>query len=145
MKALFLAMGLGVPAMTLAMGVAIADSGEEARTRALNLEQAQAAKIQTVAITQSPATPAPDMKPLNQVESLPDMVANARVTDLHGKVVGAVQKVEIQNGRALRVDIALLGSANLVTLDAASLRYDAASNVVATGESVAQLMARTQT
>lgn len=145
MKALFVAMGLGVPAMTFAMGVAIAGSGEEARTRALNLEQARAAAMQTVALTPSPATPTPEMKPLNQVENLPDIVVTARVTDLHGKVVGAVQKIETQNGRAVRVDIALLGSANLVTLDAASLRYDAASNIVATGESVAQLMARTQT
>jgi hypothetical protein len=34
-----------------------------------------------------------------------------------------------------------MGSANTVALDAGSVRYDAASNVVATSESVSQLLA----
>jgi len=147
MKAIFLAMGAGVPALTLAMGIAIAGShSEEARTRDLNPAQGEAARTRMAAVADAPAVTVPTATaPLSQIENVPERVATARVTDAHGKVVGAVQKVEIQNGRPTKVDIALLGSANLITLDAATLRYDAASNIVATDETVAQLMARAQT
>lgn len=83
--------------------------------------------------------------PLNQVSDPPDRVATARVTDLHGKVIGAVQKVELRDGKPTHLDIALLSSGNTVTLDAASVRYDAGANVVAVTESAGQLMARPQT
>jgi hypothetical protein len=83
--------------------------------------------------------------PLSQVTDPPDRVATARVTDADGKVIGAVQKVELRDGRPFRLDIALLGSENTVMLDAAAARYDAGANVVATTESVSQLMARPQT
>ena len=91
------------------------------------------------------AAPAPSltaMVPLNQVENVPERVATARVTDADGTVIGAVQKVEIENGKPTRLDIVLLGSENTIALDAASVRYDAASNVVATSENVSQLLAR---
>jgi hypothetical protein len=83
--------------------------------------------------------------PLSQVTDPPDRVATARVTDAHGRVIGAVQKVELRDGKPTHLDIALLGSENTVTLDAASVRYDAGTNVVALTEGAGQLMARPQT
>jgi hypothetical protein len=56
-----------------------------------------------------------------------------------------VQKVELRDGKPTHLDIALLGSENTVTLDAASVRYDAGTNVVALTEGAGQLMARPQT
>jgi hypothetical protein len=91
------------------------------------------------------AAPAPSltgMVPLNQVENVPERVATARVTNADGTVIGAVQKVEIENGKPTRLDIVLLGSENPIALDAGSVRYDAANNVVATSENVSQLLAR---
>lgn len=131
MKLVLVAMAAGVPALTLAMGMAIAGSANEAAT------------VQVAATVPTMDVPTA-LTPLNQVENVPERVATARVTDLHGRVVGAVQKVSMQHGMPVRVEIALLASANLITLDAATLRYDAATNIVATGQSVAQLMARTQ-
>ena len=80
--------------------------------------------------------------PLNSVANPPDRVANARVTDADGTVIGAVQKVELRNGRPTRLDVALLGSENTVSLDAATVRYDASTNIVDAGQSARQLMAR---
>ena len=80
--------------------------------------------------------------PLNQVQNVPDRVANARVTDADGTVIGAVQRVELRNGKPTRLDIALLGSENTVTLDASTVRYDADTNVVASSENAGQLQAR---
>src|SRR3569833_2068345 len=80
--------------------------------------------------------------PLNQVQNVPDRVANARVTDADGTVIGAVQKVELRNGKPTRLDIALLGSENMVTLDASTVRYDADNNVVSSSENAGQLQAR---
>jgi hypothetical protein len=79
--------------------------------------------------------------PLNQVDNPPDRVATARVTDADGTVIGAVQKVELRNGKPTHVDVALLGSDNTVTLDAATVRYDSGTNVVDAGQSASQLMA----
>ncbi len=138
MNAVLVAMGAGAPALMLAMGVAIAGSASK--------PAGEEAYIHMAAVTETPAIEVPvALTPLNQVSNAPERVATARVTDMHGKVVGAVQRVEIQNGLPVQVDIALLGSANLIRLDAATLRYDAATNIVATGQSMAQLMARTQT
>jgi hypothetical protein len=80
--------------------------------------------------------------PLSQVADPPERVATARVTDADGKVIGAVQKVELRDGRPIRLGIALLGSETMVMLDASAVRYDAGTNVVATTEGVSQLMAR---
>lgn len=90
----------------------------------------------------SPLMPISTPVPLNQVDNVPDRVATARVTDADGTVIGAVQKVELRNGKPTRLDIALLGSENTVTVDASTVRYDAATNVVATTESASQLAAR---
>lgn len=83
----------------------------------------------------------PDL-PLNQIGYVPDILATARVTDPQGRVIGAVQKVEIQNGRAKRVEIALLGNLNPIMIDARDLRYDAEQNIVTTDQNVMQLQAR---
>jgi hypothetical protein len=80
--------------------------------------------------------------PLNQVDNPPDRVATARVTDADGTVIGAVQKVELRDGKPTRLDVALLGSENTVTLDAATVRYDAGTNVVDAGQSAGELLAR---
>ena len=90
----------------------------------------------------TPAQPTTEPVRLSQVIDPPERVAVARVTDAAGKVIGAVQKVELRDGRPVRLGIALLGSETVVTLDAATVRYDAGANVVATTESVGQLMAR---
>jgi len=80
--------------------------------------------------------------PLNQVDNVPDRVATARVTDADGTVIGAVQKVELRDGKPTRLDVALLGSGNTVTLDASTVRYDTGNNVVDAGQSASQLAAR---
>ena len=68
---------------------------------------------------------------LNSLPNPPDKIATARVVDDKGTVVGAVQKVEMdQSGKPIRVDIALLGSDQIVALDSARLSYDASNNVV---------------
>jgi hypothetical protein len=143
MKVLALATGViifGMPVFS--MQAAMAAPQEQAQTRALNLQQSQLARAPSI----HPAEPALSasliaMVPLDQVENVPERVATARVTDADGRVIGAVQKVEIQNGRPTRIDIALMGSANTVVLNAGNVRYDAANNVVATSESVSRLLA----
>jgi len=82
--------------------------------------------------------------PLSQIDNAGTRVEVARVIDADGTVIGAVQRVELQGGRPARLDVALLGSENTVSLDAATLRYDAGRNLVSTGQSIGQLMARPQ-
>jgi hypothetical protein len=90
------------------------------------------------------AAPSPTamVVPLNRVENMPERVTATRVTEADGRVIGAVQKVEIENGKPSRIDIALMGSGNTIALEAGSVRYDAANNVVATSKAVSQLLAR---
>src|SRR4051812_27043709 len=110
----------------LAAGAATAAPREQGRTGNLQPPLRMAAAAPMPSLTA--------MVPLNQVENVPERVATARVTDADGTVIGAVQKVKIENGNPTRLDIVLLGSENTIALDAASVRYDAASNVVATSE-----------
>ena len=116
MKLLFLAMS--TPALMLALGLAISSTPSAA--------QAEASQA----------------SPLNEFGNVPEIVATARVTDMQGKVIGTVQKVETRNGRPARVEIVLLGNPNPVLVDAAILRYDPANNIVTIAETVAQLLAR---
>jgi len=68
---------------------------------------------------------------LNSLSSPPDKIATARVVDDKGAIVGAVQKVELgAGGNPTQVEIALLGSDRVVTLDSRQLSYDEANNVV---------------
>ena len=78
---------------------------------------------------------------LSQANDPPERIAMARVTDAAGIVIGTVQTLEVRDGKPARLDVALLGSENSVSLDAATVRYDAASNVVAASQSAGQLMA----
>ena len=148
MKALALAKVLATGVAVISAGgatAAMADNSaqEQAATRALNLEQSAKSPLQMPQMADAvPAAPLTAMVPLNQVDSVPEQVATARVTDPDGKMIGAVQKVEIENGRAIKVDIALIGAESVIALDAGSLRYNAAANVVATSETATQLMAR---
>lgn len=80
--------------------------------------------------------------PLSQVDNPPDRVADAAVTDVDGTVIGMVRKVELRDGKPTRLDVALLGSENTVTLDAATVRYDSGANIVDAGQSAGQLLAR---
>ena len=123
MKILFLAMS--TPALMLALGLTISSTPSAAQGEASQME-----------------APSTETAPLNQIGNIPEIVATARVTDLQGKVIGTVQMVEIRNGRPARIEIALLGNPNAISVDAATLRYDAANNVVTTGETAAQLLAR---
>jgi hypothetical protein len=93
------------------------------------------------------ATPADSVvtpAPLSQSNDPSDRVAGARVTDPDGKAVGAVQKVELRDGMPARLDIALLGSERIVTIDASTVRYDASTNVVTASQGAGQLLARPQ-
>ncbi len=89
-----------------------------------------------------PERPLTAPAPLAQTGALPDRVAAARVADPDGRVIGAVQRVELLDGKPVRLEVALLGSETVVTLDAATLRYDAASNVVTASQGASQLLAR---
>jgi hypothetical protein len=75
----------------------------------------------------------PDIAPiaLNSLANPPDKIATARVVDDKGTTVGAVQKVEMdQGGKPLRVEIALLGANRVVVLPSSRLSYDQPNNVV---------------
>ena len=137
MKLLALATGVAI----FSFQVAIAATPQE-QAATLNLQQSQLPSVARVQLAEAaPSASLTAMVPLNQVENVPERVATARVTDADGRVIGTVQKVEIQNGRPTKIDIALMGSANTVALDAGNVRYDAANNVVATSESASQLLA----
>jgi hypothetical protein len=90
------------------------------------------------ALTSSIVTPAP----LSQMTEPGERIAGARVTDPDGNMIGAVQKVELRDGKPVRIAIALLVSENTVTLDASTLRYDAGSNLIAASQGAAQLLAQ---
>lgn len=68
---------------------------------------------------------------LNSMTSPPDKIATAKVLDQQGAPVGTVQKVELDaGGKPVKVDIALMGSDRIISLDAARLSYDAGANLV---------------
>lgn len=68
---------------------------------------------------------------LNSLPNPPDKIATAQVVDDKGTTVGAVQKVEMdQGGKPLRVEIALLGANRVVVLPSSRLSYDQPNNVV---------------
>ena len=133
---------LAIGALLLELSAAPGMAQEQAAIRALNLQQAQLARAPMAVADAAPSGSPTAMVPLNQVETVPERVATARVTDADGRVIGAVQKVEIANGKPSKIDIALLGSGDTIALEAGSVRYDAANNVVATSESVSRLLAR---
>jgi hypothetical protein len=79
--------------------------------------------------------PQPTMAPmaLNSFSNPPDKVATARVVDQKGIVIGSVQKVDVAaGGKPTAVEIALLGTNQIVSLDAKAVSYDATNNVLMT-------------
>jgi hypothetical protein len=77
---------------------------------------------------------------LNSLASPPPEIASAAVVDDKGAVIGAVQKVDLdQAGKPTRVEIALLGSERIVALNSAELSYDQSHNVVTAGLDKSQI------
>lgn len=155
-------------AATPALAAASSQAEREA-TRQLNLQASQAAQVATArvlpqpsdasqpgappaaapsAAVQTAAVTAPDTAPaepatLSAVSNPPAKIATANVLDASGKTIGAVQKVEVTaTGTPTRVTVALVGKQEkVVTLDAATVHYDAARNEITTALSDAQIRA----
>lgn len=83
-------------------------------------------------VAQSDAAPAMAPMALNSMSNPPDKIATARVVDDKGATIGAVQKVDIAGGKPSDVQIALLGTRQIVVLDAGKLSYDVSNNVLTT-------------
>jgi hypothetical protein len=86
----------------------------------------------TPRVSISASGPEPALAPmaLNSFTNPPDKVATARVVDSKGITIGAVQKVDIDGGKPSRVEVALLGSNQIISLDARSVSYDETNNVL---------------
>ncbi len=71
---------------------------------------------------------------LSAISNPPSKIATANVLDSSGRIVGAVQKVEVSpQGQPTRVSVALIGKGErMVVLDADAVRYDVAKNEIAT-------------
>ncbi|MDB5734694.1 MAG: hypothetical protein JWP16_1041 [Alphaproteobacteria bacterium] len=130
-------------------------------TRQLNLQASQnAAPAQPVAqqapdmvAMNAPPSAAPTMSVqtaaidsgtmLSAMTNPPSKIATANVRDSSGKIVGAVQKVEVNpQGQPTRVSVALIGKAEkTVVLDAGAVRYDMAKNEITTEASGDQIKA----
>jgi hypothetical protein len=68
---------------------------------------------------------------LNSLPNPPTTLATANVADAKGTIVGAVRKVVMDgNDKPVTVDVALLGSQDVVAVDAAKFNYDQAHNVL---------------
>jgi hypothetical protein len=80
--------------------------------------------------------------PLSTVVNPPEKIADASIADESGKIVGAMQRVNLANGKPTSAEIALLGAQDhLVIVDAAQMTYDPASNIVTVQASPAELKA----
>jgi len=88
------------------------------------------------------ATPAfAALVPLSSIENPPLTIANANVRDTNGRVIGAVQRVDLNTqGMPAKVSVALLGRNEKVqVLDASRVAYDAERNAIITDSSRKQL------
>jgi sporulation protein YlmC with PRC-barrel domain len=127
-------------------------------TRQLNLQAAQnaapsqaqpAPTSEATLAMNAPPSAAPTMPvqtaaigadtPLSAMNNPPSKIATANVLDSSGKIVGAVQKVEVNpQGQPTKVSVALIGKdERMVVLDAGAVRYDVAKNEItaqATGD-----------
>lgn len=78
--------------------------------------------------------PVPSSSGIIALNSLPDpptTLATAKVVDVQGIIVGAVQKVVMDtSGKPQAVEVALLGSGAVVKMDAAKFNYDQGHNVL---------------
>ena len=80
---------------------------------------------------------------LSTINHPPMQIGTANVVDVNGRVVGAVQRVEVTpDGKPSHVAVALLSNQDkLLVLDASKLRYDADTNQIMAEASSAQLAA----
>jgi hypothetical protein len=88
------------------------------------------------------ATPAfAALVPLSSINNPPLTIGNANVRDTSGRVIGAVQRVDLTTqGAPAKVSVALLGPDEKVTvLDAGRVAYDASRNEIITDSSRGQL------
>jgi lipoprotein-anchoring transpeptidase ErfK/SrfK len=152
-------------AMVLLATPAIAGRASKAEieaTRQLNLQAAQAAAPSqpapmSEAVMNAPPTAAPTIPvqtgsistatKLSAVSNPPSKIATANVLDSSGRIVGAVQKVEVSpQGQPTRVSVALIGKGErMVVLDADAVRYDVAKNEIATDATAEQMSAMMNT
>ena len=124
---------LGGGAFLLMVGGALAATATDAAPGMTSKASASVVAPVTVTPLQvARADSAPVMAPmaLNSLSNPPDQIATARVVDNTGATVGAVQKVDIQGGKPSDVKIALLGTQQIVALDASQVSYDASNNVL---------------
>ena len=78
---------------------------------------------------------------LNSMSSPPDKIAIAKVVDTNGTIVGAVQKVEFDvTGKPNKVDVALLGTDQVIVLNSSIVSYDEPNNVLILGLNQSQLV-----
>jgi hypothetical protein len=133
------------------MTTAFACAGFADETKQLDLVAAAPGSGKSVAVTLDPSKlpenattrPAPSLSApsaqnpsfapmaLNSLTNPPAQIATARVFDIRGTPVGAVQKVELDaNGKPLQVQIALMGSNRVVAMTPDSLSYDITNNAV---------------
>jgi hypothetical protein len=78
---------------------------------------------------------------LSSINSPPAIIANANVRDTNGRIIGAVQRVDLTaQGTPTKVSVALLGPGEkMAVLDAGKVAYDAGRNEVITDSSRKQL------
>lgn len=101
---------------------------EQEATRQLNLQASENAKPD---MPQNGAVTATPNGILSSIINPPSKVATANVLNAYGKTVGVVQKVEVTpEGKPTTVSVAILGSKEVVVLDASSVNYDAHKNEI---------------
>jgi hypothetical protein len=78
---------------------------------------------------------------LNSLSNPPDKIATAGVVDDKGTPVGAVQRVEMDaNGKPTKVELALLGTEQIVALDSSKFSYDEPNNMLTAGLDKSQIV-----
>ena len=84
-----------------------------------------------------------DSSTLSSISNPPSKIATANVLDSSGKIVGAVQKVEVTpQGQPTKVSVALIGKEEqLIVLDAGAVSYDPARNQITAQTTAAQMKA----
>ena len=78
---------------------------------------------------------------LSAISGPPAKIGNANVRDSNGRIIGAVQRVDVTSqGTPTKVSVALLRSGEkIAVLDAGQVKYDATRNEITTDASRKQL------
>ena len=91
---------------------------------------AQAAALPAPGVVSAQSSPGATVS-LDKLNGVPNEIASAKVVDETGKVLGAVQRIGFGAGNApLKVDVVLIGTNVIVTVDASRVNYDPARNVI---------------